>query len=99
MRRIIILLFIILSYQAYGNINYIHPEGIPNSANYYDQIEFLKTYVQYFDHWSQEWDYPVEKKALIEGLKSKYHDFSQLDSQNVEVNLVLGDISHYLYNL
>ncbi|MEI6089511.1 MAG: hypothetical protein WCR42_03590 [bacterium] len=99
MRRIIILLFVIFSCHAYGNINFINLDSIPNSANYAEQIEYLKTYVQYFDHWSQEWDYPVEKSALVEELSNIYDNFTHVDSTNVEVNLLLGDISHYLYNL
>lgn len=96
---VILLLFIIFSCQTYGNINFIRRDSIPNSADYTEQIDYLKTYVQYFDHWSQEWDYPVEKSTLVEELRNSYNNISHSDSQNVEVNLLLGDISHYLYNL
>ena len=99
MRKIILLLLFILSTNLYGNINYIQWDSIPKSADYTDEIDYLKTYVQYFDHWSQAWDYPVEKSTLVEELQNSYNNFSTLDSQNVEVNLLLGDIAHYLYNL
>jgi tetratricopeptide (TPR) repeat protein len=99
MRNTILLLLILLSTNLYGNINYIHTDSIPNSDVYTDQIDYIKTYVQYFDHWSQDWDYPIEKSTLIEELQNSYNIFSRLDSQNVEVNYLLGDISHYLYNL
>jgi hypothetical protein len=35
----------------------------------------------------------------VNNLEEIYNESSLLDSQNVEVNLLLGDISHYLFNL
>jgi hypothetical protein len=83
----------------YGNIEYINIRNIPDYEKYGSHFSFLAQNVQYFNHWVPEWTYDANKDSLILGLKNCFTTFKQLDSNNIEINLLLGDISHYLYNL
>jgi tetratricopeptide (TPR) repeat protein len=99
MKKTLLTLLTLLSINAWGNINYIQIKQIPNYQDYSNQFDFLFNNVQYYNHWVPEWSYDVSKKSLIQGLKDSYNLFSFIDSNNLEINLLLGDISHYLYNL
>jgi hypothetical protein len=99
MKRSLIILFILTTVASSGNIFYIKFDQIPNYEKYQYQYEFLTDNVQFFNHWTPTWTYEANKDSLIAGLKRCYSIFSMKDSGNVEVNLLLGDISHYLYNL
>lgn len=82
-----------------GNINNIDTDKIPDHHKYASNINFLIENQEYYNHWQPEWTYTVEKDWLIKNLKDCFKVFSALDAKNVEVNLIVGDISHYLYNL
>jgi|WetSurMetagenome_2_1015567.scaffolds.fasta_scaffold53306_1 hypothetical protein len=99
MKRILFLLLTLQTFSLHGNIQYINIRNIPDYEKYSTQFTFLAQNVQYFNHWVPEWTYDVNKDSLILGLKNCFTTFSQLDSNNIEINLLLGDISHYLYNL
>jgi hypothetical protein len=99
MKKTLLTLLTLLSIDAWGNINYIQIKQIPNYQDYSNQFDFLFNTVQYYNHWVPEWSYDVSKKSLIQDLKDSYNLFSFIDSNNLEINLLLGDISHYLYNL
>jgi tetratricopeptide (TPR) repeat protein len=99
MKKMILILTMFLSLNAFGNINYIQINKIPNFENYKKQFDFLFKNLEYYNHWEATWPYAVDKKDLVKGLMDIYDTFSLLDDVNLEVYLLLGDISHYLYNL
>lgn len=99
MKKFIAIGLILIGFQSFSNVNFIQFDKIENSQNHLTNINFLKENVGYFNHWTAEWNYDISKKKLIKELKNCYDIFSKLDKQNLEVSLLLGDISHYLYNL
>ena len=92
-------MLIFATLRIFGNIHYIQFDKIPESEKYIDKYNFIKDNEGYYNHWQPDWTYEISRKFLIKGLKESYDLFSKLDSENLEINLLLGDISHYLYNL
>lgn len=84
---------------AFGNINHINFEKIENYRENLDRIEFIVNHQQYYNQWSAEWNYDIKKKQLVKTLEKDYATFSKLNFDTTELNLLLGDISHFLYNL
>lgn len=99
MRTLIIIFCSCISLSLLGNIHHIQFDKIPDNLKDKKQIDFLINNEHYFDHWSQSWNYPVSKDSLIKELKNCYETFSKLEYNSIEINLLLGDIAHYLYNL
>jgi hypothetical protein len=99
LRKTLVFLLVLTSLNASANIFYIRIEKIPGFEKYGPQFEFLGNNVKYFNHWTPSWNYKANKDSLVAGLKRCYTTFAKLDSGNVELELLLGDISHYLYNL
>jgi tetratricopeptide (TPR) repeat protein len=99
MKTIFTFLLTLSTLTIFGNINYIQFEKIPRSDKYIDKYDFIKNNERYYNHWQPDWTYDISKKSLVKGLKESYDLFSKLDNENIEINLLLGDISHYLNNL
>lgn len=99
MRTIFTLILTLSTLTVFGNINFVQFDKIPDSEKYSDKITFIIDNEGYYNHWQPDWTYDVSKKSLVKELKESYDLFSKLDSKNIEINLLLGDISHYLYNL
>ena len=99
MRILTLLICFAINLSVLGNIHYIQLQKIPGYPNYTKQIDFLIKNEAYIDHWSQSWNYPVSKDSIIKKLKDCYGIFSKIDANSYELDLLLGDISHYLYNL
>jgi len=99
MKNLLSVLIFCSTLNLYGNIQYINIKSIPDYEKYDKHFGFLAQNVQYFNHWVPQWSYDVNKDSLILGLKECYSTFTLLDSNNIEINLLLGDISHFLYNL
>ena len=98
MKRLITIGLILIGFQSFCNVNFVQFDKIPNYQSYLTNYEFLTENIGYYNHWTPDWNYDVSKKKLIKELKKCYKIFSELD-KNLEVNLLLGDIAHYLYNL
>lgn len=99
MKTVFIFLLTHITLTVFGNINYIQFDKIPEYENYTDEFDFLLENEGYYNHWQPDWTYDVSQKSLIKGLKKSFDLFSKLDNENTEINLLLGDIAHYLYNL
>ncbi|MDB4335157.1 hypothetical protein OAA06_02225 [bacterium] len=99
MKTIFTLILSFTTLSIFGNINYIQFDKTPDFEKNIDKYNFIKDNEGYYNHWQPDWTYDISKKSLVKGLKESYDLFSKLDNQNIEINLLLGDISHYLYNL
>ena len=84
---------------AFGNINYIDIRKIENGEKYLTCFSYVKENQAFYDHWSPEWKYELKKEDLIAKLKEAYTVFNSIPDKNTELLLLMGDISHYLYNL
>jgi tetratricopeptide (TPR) repeat protein len=64
-----------------------------------ESFEWIKENELFYNHWSPEWNYKKSKEELIEILEKSYANFLNISPQTTELYLLLGTISHYLYNL
>jgi hypothetical protein len=92
-----ILLF--FGFQVFGNINFIELNEIPYADEYSNEFEFLKENLEYIDHWEMEWKYDINKDYLSNQLKNIHNKLSNINEINLELALLLGDVSFFLYNL
>jgi tetratricopeptide (TPR) repeat protein len=97
-----ILLFFIgllLTIDTFANVNFIDIAKISNDSKYVAAFNFIKDNQQYYNHWTNEWNYDITKKELIKMLRDNYATFSTIETKSTELFLLLGDLSQYLYNL
>lgn len=84
---------------AFGNINYIDFNKIPNHKKYNAEYLFVKDNQEYYNHWIPKWKYDKNENELINRLKEAYTSFDSISTVNTELLLLKADIAHYLYNL
>jgi tetratricopeptide (TPR) repeat protein len=99
MKTIFTLILTLSTLTTFGNINFVQFDKIPDSEKYSEKLNFIIENEGYYNHWQPDWTYDISKKSLVKELKESYDLFSKMDNENIEINLLLGDISHYLYNL
>ncbi len=91
-------LLLLFSSTSIANINLIDFKKIDQGADHTKQFDYVKQNAQYCAFWQPTWTYDINKDSLIAHLKNIYTVFDGL-KENVELELLLGDIAHYLYNL
>lgn len=84
---------------GFANIDHINMDKISTEATQIKHFNFIKDHKKYYDRWTQNWTHDQPKASLITALKDAYTSFSAIPQQNTELQLLLGDISHYLYNM
>ncbi|OIQ92867.1 hypothetical protein GALL_251620 [mine drainage metagenome] len=90
---------ILLTFDTLANVNFIDISKISSDSKYVKAYNYIKDNKQFYDHWTNEWTYDKPKQELIKNLRDNYTTFSSIANKNTELFLLLGDISHYLYNL
>ena len=63
----------------------------------YNSLMFIEPMIE---DWSPEWNYDIEQNKVRNELQSIYSitkQYCQSDSLNLELNLLMGLISHYAY--
>lgn len=98
-RSILILTLLVFTREIFADINFIDFAKISTDKKYTTAFEFIKENLEYYDHWTNEWTYNKSKEELVDKLRENYTFFSSMPLKNTELYLLLGDISHYLYNL
>lgn len=100
MKQTITFLFsVFLIIDTYANVNFIDIAKISNDSKFESDFNYIKDNQQFYDHWTNKWNYNKPKQEFIDNLHNKYNIFSAIANKNAELYLLLGDISHYLYNL
>lgn len=89
----------LFSLTSYANINYIDINKISKETKYINAFNSILKNKIYYDHVESKWNYSIPKKDLINNLKANYNLFNLINQKNTDTYLLLGDISHYLYNL
>lgn len=84
---------------AISNINFIDINKITIESECAKAFYSIMDNQDYYNHWISEWKYNKTREELIKLLKYSYTTFANLKTKNSELYLLLGDISHYLYNL
>lgn len=100
MKQLLTFLFsILLALDTFANVNFIDISKISIDSKYLTAYNYIKDNKRFYDHWSNEWTYNKPKQEFIKNLRDNYTTFSSITNKNTELFLLLGDISHYLYNL
>ncbi|RKR81133.1 hypothetical protein BDD43_1277 [Mucilaginibacter gracilis] len=82
-----------------ANINAIELNKVGYPQGVQPDIDFLKNNQGFYNHWVHNWNYKVPKNAVIKKLTGLYTELKKLPAGNIETNLLIGDIAHYLYNM
>ncbi len=98
-RSIPFLCTLFFTINSFANVNYIDIDKISNDTKFETAFMYIKENQQFYDHWTIDWNYLVQKEELIQNLRKIHKTFSDIPKKNAELYLLLGDISHYLYNL
>ncbi len=64
-----------------------------------DVFASLRANQSYCDHWSPQWNYSISKEKLMHELRSNYSVMMGFDVESVDLQLMMGLTSHFLYNL
>jgi hypothetical protein len=96
---VVFLTSIVITTCAFGNVSFIDISKISNESKYISAFNFIKDNKYYYEAWTNNWNFDKPKEELIKKLRDHYSLFSSIAIKNEELYLLLGDISHYLYNL
>jgi hypothetical protein len=96
---ILFLISLLFTLDMFANVNFIDITKISSEEKYVTAFNYIKDNQQYYNHWTNEWTYDKPKAELIKKLQNNYSTFLGLAIKNNELFMLLGDISHYLYNL
>ncbi|HEV7423835.1 MAG TPA: hypothetical protein VGO21_01465, partial [Candidatus Paceibacterota bacterium] len=84
---------------SHANVNYIDISKISSDDHFVFEFKYVKDNQDYYNHWTNEWNYDKPKEELVKELRNIYSSFSGISMKTTELYLFLGDISNYLYNL
>lgn len=99
MKKALILLLLICNVNFLSaHINIIDWEHIHFKNEIKQDLIFIIENEHTFNHWSAEWNYKLSKKRAVNILK-RIQEVAQNKANNQEELLLVGLISHYLYNL
>lgn len=100
MKQYIIIFFSLsLTINSHANVNFIDFNKISKEEKLVSAFSYIKDYKQFFDHWTPKWEFSTPKQEFIDNLRNNYNIFSSIENKSTETYLLLGDISHHLYNL
>ncbi len=97
--KLIAFLLIFIALRSSANVNAIDFSKINYPKKSQKSVEFLRSNDSLFNHYVHDWNYDMPEKTVTETLSSLYRDLDKLPEKNLETELLLGDISHYMFNL
>lgn len=89
----------VITSQTWANINAIDFNKIRVPGQDQKLITYLRDNVGMYDHWSPQWNYNVKKETVTGNLIALMTDLSKQDNKTADEYLLMGDISHFLYNM
>lgn len=98
-KTVLFLVTLFITSVALSNINFIDINKITADNECVKTFYSIMDNQNYYDHWTSEWKYNKTREELVKLLKDAYIRFSNLEPKNSEAYLLLGDISHFLYNM
>lgn len=103
MKKNLKLFFTVLPLYLYlsSNINLLDTAKLNKAlGNVKNELEFLKQNEPFYDQWYAEWPFEeVSREEVNSNLQSVYNVLLEKKVKDAEVELLLGDIAHFLYNL
>jgi hypothetical protein len=99
MKQFFIFLALFATFHSLANVNFIDITKISNDAQHVEIFNNLKENQHYYSQWTNDWNFEITREEVIQDLRDDYAFFSKIELKNTELHLLLGDISHYLYNL
>lgn len=97
-----LVIFLISSFDLIANVYSINLKNIKNLNSLDKEISYMHQNIGYYEQWTPKWKDNVKKNELIKNLEELYKKVSLLqkeNSQSIDFQLLLGYISHFLYNL
>lgn len=95
-----ILICMTMTVWIYGNVHIIDRNNLPNTEAFNANMNALFEMKQFIDHYSPEWNYPVEKANLIGFLEAFHTGIVRINTKNdYELDLLNVVLMTYLYNL
>lgn len=82
-----------------ADVLYLDTAYLPKTEQFKTDFDYLRLNRAYVRHWSPNWTFPVERRELIARLLMMHAGYGAISPKNTEMELFLGDIAHYLYNL
>jgi hypothetical protein len=99
MKLIVLIAVTFFAIQVEASVFHIDISKISNDKKLIDRFEMIKDNARFYDHWTPEWKYEKSKIELVKFLEESFSNFENIKTNDIEVHLLLGTISHYLYNL
>jgi len=97
--QLIAFFLIFIALRTSANVNAIDFSKINYPKKSQKKVEFLRSNDSLFNHYVHDWTYDMPEKTVTETLSSLYKELDKLPEKNLETELLLGDISHYMFNL
>jgi tetratricopeptide (TPR) repeat protein len=97
--NLLVFFLIFLVQRSSANVNAIDFSKINYSKKSQKKVEFLRSNDSLFNHYVHDWTYDMPQKEVTETLSSLYKELDKLPEKNIETELLLGDIAHYMFNL
>ena len=82
-----------------ADIKFVNFGKIDPSGHFTGQFKLLVDHLPYYDHFSPDWVYDIPKDSLVRQLKTGLVLFAGGSGDELETDLLLGELAHYLYNL
>jgi len=98
-KLILTLLLFIFAFNAHANVNFIDFSKVNFPKKLQHQFDFLRHNDSLYNHWVQDWNYNTPQKEVIEILTTSYKALEKLPEKNLETELLMGDIAHYIFNM
>ena len=100
MKNLLILLVAMLGWSvSRADIKFVNFNKIDPSGRYAGRFSQLVEHLPYYDHFSPDWIYEIPKDTLVQELTAGLRLFGTLKGDELETDLLLGELAHYLYNL
>jgi tetratricopeptide (TPR) repeat protein len=93
------ILFMLFAINGFANINAIDFSLVKYPAKQKDNIDFLRSNENMYNHWVHDWNYQIPKATVVSKLSTLFAELDKTTDKNLETYLLLGDIAHYLYNI
>lgn len=99
MKLLFIISIFLFSIPTYANIKYIDINKISKEPKYINAYNTIAKNNALYNHWESKWNYSIPKNEVVKNIKDFYLLFNSTKTKNAETYLLLGDLSHFLYNL
>jgi hypothetical protein len=99
MKKLLLLALSLTALTVQANIANIDFVKVTKDKTLLAELGFVKDNLSYYYHWSAQWEHDITRVELIAKLEGIYTTSQAKGIKGAELHLLLGDLSHYMYNL